>query len=224
MRCPDCSDTGWVHGVKVVKRAGVEPYEAEFSRRCEKCAAAPQQAGGMSTVTGAGMKRLFGNLSLLNFFPADEESRLALAAQIERFATTDEQLDWLGDRAVMVFREWPGPMELRAFFIKKFPPKDGITAVSEIFPDGFPPEKPEPRLALPPGVEVREDPKEKEASIRALVEEIERKRVERKQRVPDIKAPVVTEADTERIKEQQRQNQARRKSLEDGDADPTTEG
>ena len=157
MACLVCSGTGWVRGVKTVTVAG-ESYEADFSRRCVCVVTGLRQERDEGMVTPEGMKKLFGDLSLLKFFPADNESRQALAKQIERFATSDEQLDWLGQRAVVVFREWPGLMELRACFNSTFTPKDGISATSEIYPEGFPSEQkgaakqlPAPRIHLLPG-------------------------------------------------------------------------
>jgi hypothetical protein len=70
----------------------------------------------------------------MKFFPSDPDARAALCDAIEDYVTTDDQLDWLGRRAVKQFGEWPGPMELRALFCNTFQPRDGVNAYSSIYP------------------------------------------------------------------------------------------
>jgi hypothetical protein len=33
--CSQCGGTGWVRGVRTIKVPGMEPYEAEYSKRCQ---------------------------------------------------------------------------------------------------------------------------------------------------------------------------------------------
>lgn len=65
--------------------------------------------------------------------------------------TPDEQVDWLGRRFVELRLPWSdGLNQIRAVYCSKFAPPDGIEAISEHYPDGFPPEHPERVPALPP--------------------------------------------------------------------------
>ncbi len=82
-------------------------------------------------------------LALMKFFPADPAARLALVGMVCGMASTDEQIEWLVRRAIVVFNEWPGPMELRALFCSRWKPRDGHEAYSVLFPatevsPGFP--------------------------------------------------------------------------------------
>lgn len=91
-------------------------------------------------------------LSVLKFFPTDIAARLALVRLVGDFATSEAQVEWLVNRMLSLYNEWPGPKELRALFCSRYKPKDGIEAKSEKFLEGIPSEKqPEPLKALPPG-------------------------------------------------------------------------
>lgn len=90
-------------------------------------------------------------LALMRFFPADPSARLALVGMVCGMASTDEQVEWLVRRALAIFNEWPGPVELRALFCSRWKPRDGVEGYSTLFPateergSGFPRDP-----ALPP--------------------------------------------------------------------------
>jgi hypothetical protein len=112
-------------------------------------------------ITGQAMKKLLANLSLIKQFPSGEDQQQALAEYIVKFAETDEQLDWLGERAVDLCREWPGAIELRGIFCSRFKPKDGKSIIATAFgEDGIAREKEEQRERerLPEGVKASVDP------------------------------------------------------------------
>ena len=97
-------------------------------------------------------------LSLMKFFPSDPAARSALMGIVMSMAWTDDQIEWLVKRALVVFAEWPGPMEIRALFCSRWKPADGIEAHSQLYRatengGGFPPEKPRAEALLPPGRE-----------------------------------------------------------------------
>jgi hypothetical protein len=69
-------------------------------------------------------------------------------------ATEEAQVEWLVQRAVSLYAEWPGAREIRACFCSKFRPADGLSVGSTVYLDGIPSEKridPPALLALPPG-------------------------------------------------------------------------
>jgi hypothetical protein len=94
-------------------------------------------------------------LTLLRFFPADENGRAALVALVGRMCSTEDQVRWLVKRTLALCNEWPGPVGLRQVLCSRFKPADGINAGGTVaFPDGVPSEKQieaPPLLALPPG-------------------------------------------------------------------------
>lgn len=84
-----------------------------------------------------------GRLAILKFFPADNVARAEILKLICEMASTNEQIDWLVNRARSLWNEWEGPRELRAILCSKFRPADGIEAYSQLaqFADGIPAEK-----------------------------------------------------------------------------------
>ena len=114
--------------------------------------------------------RAVASLKLMKFFPADEDTCLALCTDLSEMAESEDQVEWLVRRIRNLYSEWPGIHELRACFCSRFKPKDGINAYSTMFLDGVPPERavPAPALpALPPGHRSTADP-ELEAGIQDL--------------------------------------------------------
>lgn len=87
----------------------------------------------------------------LKYFPSDPEARLGIAQQIAKMVRSEDQLRWLVDVVPTLYSDWPALREIRALFCMKFPPLDGIEAVSETFPDGLTREQLNPgkKLALP---------------------------------------------------------------------------
>ena len=82
-------------------------------------------------------------LRMLKYFPADKNAHTALVGLVCSMATTEDQVRWLVRRTLALYNEWPGPLELRAVFCSKYPPRDGINAYSQIYEDGIPSEKPQ---------------------------------------------------------------------------------
>ncbi len=82
-------------------------------------------------------------LSLMKYFPSDPDARAALVQIICEFADSNEKIEWLVKRALAIFKEWPGPYELRALYCSRWRPADGTEAYSALFPadeygGGFP--------------------------------------------------------------------------------------
>jgi hypothetical protein len=97
---------------------------------------------------------LLAGLTLMRFFPADDGARLELAKMVARMATTEAQVEWLVQRSIALYAEWPGAREIRACFCSKFQPADGLSVGSTVYLDGIPSERKieAPALvALPPG-------------------------------------------------------------------------
>lgn len=94
--------------------------------------------------------------SLMPFFPSsDPGARGTVSKEIADMATSDEQVKWLGYRFLQLYpKQWPGIVELRACFCKRFPPADGVQVESAIyFDEGYPSEAqlgPIPGLLLEP--------------------------------------------------------------------------
>jgi len=124
---------------------------------------------------------LVGQLAMLKFFPSDEFARAALVRMLREMCATFEQGQWLIDRALEWYSEWPGPRELRVLYNYRFRSARGLdlgpTAISETYPEGFPPdptvERKEPLLLPPPGMtpaEIAEAKAEAEGIRRQLAQ------------------------------------------------------
>lgn len=71
--------------------------------------------------------RLIARLSTLKYFPAKKATMVAVIGEsVLEYASTDEEVEWLGKRMLTLYAKWPGPLELRAVFCSKFQPRDGI--------------------------------------------------------------------------------------------------
>lgn len=81
-------------------------------------------------------------LAQLKFFPSEPGTRAEIGNLIGRMCANDTQVCWLAARAVALFNEWPGPLELRAVYCSKFTPLDGFEVHSTVYPDGVPSENP----------------------------------------------------------------------------------
>ncbi len=101
-------------------------------------------------------------ISLMPFFPnSDSGARGTVSKEIADMATSDEQVKWLGHRFIQLYpKQWPGIVELRACFCKRFRPADGVEVESAIyFNEGYPSEAhlgPVPGLRLTPTRSERE--------------------------------------------------------------------
>ena len=65
------------------------------------------------------------------FFPGDPEVRAGLISIFMGMIETEEQLDWLVDRALRIYSRWPGVAEIRALYCSRYKPKDGLEGYSE---------------------------------------------------------------------------------------------
>lgn len=105
-------------------------------------------------------------LSMLRFFPAGPNAQAGIVQLACEMAKSNAQIDWLVDRMLKIYNEWPGPREMRACFCNRYPPADGVSACSDVYPEGsFPKDPTAPSrieapkmLALPPGATVSVDP------------------------------------------------------------------
>jgi hypothetical protein len=82
-------------------------------------------------MTQAEAAMLVEQLALLKMFPADPGARYALRMLLVRMCPSFEAGQWLVDRALDRFDEWPGPRELRGLLSSRFPPSDGVNAYSK---------------------------------------------------------------------------------------------
>lgn len=89
---------------------------------------------------GDALSRAAGEISLMAYFPASEDSRLALMRVLARMVDTEEHLQWLVNRMVSLYTRWPGIGEMRALYCSRFKPRDGIEAYSTTYPKGYPDE------------------------------------------------------------------------------------
>lgn len=80
-------------------------------------------------------------LALMAFFPGDPDIRAALVSVFMDMIDTEEQLDWLVNRALRLYARWPGVAEIRALYCSRWKPKDGIEAYSSTYLDGIPSER-----------------------------------------------------------------------------------
>lgn len=110
--------------------------------------------------------RILDELTVLPYFPKDENVMNALVRLMGNMCESEEQVRWLVTRMTSgIYAEWPGPHEMRAAFCYRYKPKDGIAAYSSVYLDGdwpldptAPPRIEAPKmLALPAGQEVSAD-------------------------------------------------------------------
>jgi hypothetical protein len=131
-------------------------------------------------VNVAAVTKALGRLTLMKYFPADDTARTALVEMVCGMIDHEDQAEWLAKRMLQIYREWPGPYEMRACFCGRYRPLDGVNAYSEIYANGLPPDPtapPRPEIAapalkaLPPGREATVDP-ELEESLQRLAEKV----------------------------------------------------
>lgn len=84
---------------------------------------------------------ILSGLRLLKYFPSDECAMAALVRQVGEMCQSEEQVDWLVNRMLKLYLEWPGMQEMRACYCSRHRPKDGINAYSQVYADGIPSEK-----------------------------------------------------------------------------------
>lgn len=82
-------------------------------------------------------------LGALKFFPTDPHAQTGIVQIVCEMAADDSQVDWLVNRMIGLYNDWPGPRELRACFCSRFKPKDGRECHSMIYVDGIPSEREE---------------------------------------------------------------------------------
>ncbi len=125
---------------------------------------------------------MLNELRALPYFPNDEYVMNALVRLCGSMCDTEDQVRWLVNRMTSgIYSKWPGVREMRACYVSRFKPKDGINATSEVYLDGLPTDPTaRPRieapqlLALPEGHTVSADP-QAEAAVKIAVELIKLK-------------------------------------------------
>ena len=110
----------------------------------------------------------------LKFFPSDPDARIGIAEEICKMASDIRQVRWLVGRIPQLFTEWPGSREVRAVFIDRYKPVDGVTVYSTTFPHGIPSEfpEPEPRLLEAPKQQAESTTASEDPEMAALVEKL----------------------------------------------------
>ncbi len=90
-----------------------------------------------------GITRAAARIALIPFFPAsDLSARAVLMEELLLICESDAHALWLAMRMTQIFKsKWPGLGEMRALYCKRFRPRDGVPADSEIYADGFPSEQ-----------------------------------------------------------------------------------
>jgi hypothetical protein len=63
---------------------------------------------------------------VLRFFPSEPIARAAIVESVCSMATSDSQIDWLGQKVLDTFSDWPGPATIREVFCNRFAPADGV--------------------------------------------------------------------------------------------------
>lgn len=157
--------------------------------------------------------------ALLEHFPLSEMGQAAVAAELRALCTDEDGLLWLTKQLPRLYSRWPGAREVRILYCSRFRPLSGqdmASAVSESYPDGFPPESPAeakqleaaPMLALPPGHVVSASPSIDRA-VQELAEAKDLNRVglpaPKVHDVPVIRKPSITQADIDRAAEEYRE-------------------
>ncbi len=125
---------------------------------------------------------MLNELRALPYFPNDEYVMNALVRLCGSMCDTEDQVRWLVNRMTSgIYSKWPGVREMRACYVCRFKPKDGISATSEVYPDGLPKDPTaRPRLegpqvlALPEGHTVTADNR-LEAAVHVGVKAIDAK-------------------------------------------------
>lgn len=157
--------------------------------------------------------------ALLEHFPLSEMGQAAVAAELRALCTDEDGLLWLTKQLPRLYSRWPGAREVRILYCSRFRPHSGqdmASAVSESYPDGFPPESPAeakqleaaPMLALPPGHVVSASPT-LDRAVQELAEAKDLNRVglptPKVHDVPVIRKPSITQADIDRAAEEYRE-------------------
>lgn len=82
-------------------------------------------------------------LAALKFFPSDANAQAGIVQIVCEMAHSNDQIDWLVNRMLVLYNDWPGPREMRACFCSKHKPKDGVECHSQVYYDGIPSEREE---------------------------------------------------------------------------------
>lgn len=85
-------------------------------------------------------KDFIGQMAVMKFFPADAAARGKLIEILMSLCEFEYQADWLVNRMIDLYGEWPGAKEMRACYCSKFKPADGREESSQVYLDGIPSE------------------------------------------------------------------------------------
>lgn len=178
MTCGKCTD-GWV---TITTRSGVEAVKP-----CPTCRP-PKRPETGTTLTEEDAIACARNITtMLSFAPENDLAQLTIAHfLIDDLCQFKEQAEWLARRVPQLYTKWDtcGLPGLRQIFCARYErPKDGlITTSTAAYPDGVPPERPQPQfepapLALAPPAGVPQLPTARELPPAAdLADKITRRR------------------------------------------------
>lgn len=168
--------------------------------------------------------------ALLENFTLSEVGRAAVAAELRALCTDESGLLWLTVQLPRLYSKWPGAREVRILYCSRFRPLSGadlVSAVSESYPDGFPPESPAdalrqiesgPMLALPPGHVVSASPTI-ERAVQELAQAKDLNRIgqpaPKVHDVPVIRKTTITQSDIDKAQEAYREKKARAELIEE---------
>ena len=96
--------------------------------------------------------RMLAKLTALKFFPTEPGARRAILEIVVAMAGSESQVEWLVNRMLSIYNEWPGPREMRACFCCRFLPADGINAYSERFGGDLPDWPADPTVLVRPQI------------------------------------------------------------------------
>lgn len=164
MNCRICADTGWK-----VTEAGASACRCRTQRIARSQAGTPLTAAAVAQAVEA-----MGDA--LAFFPKGIAGRTVIGDAIASMCKTVEQVRHMVRRAVALYATWDkcGVPGLRQIVCSAGIPADGVMlSITEAFPEGVPPERPEQpaTLSLAPGPQ-----SEAVQQIAARVREIARTR------------------------------------------------
>lgn len=129
------------------RRAGLERCDCARGLALQSVAVA-QQRRDEEAREGPGLaeieaKMLVDRLTVIPFMPKEPGARLALAEMFMDMVDTYEHGLATVKKVIASYPKFPGPCEIRATYCSLFPPRDGVKAISAVYPEndypGLPP-------------------------------------------------------------------------------------
>lgn len=66
----------------------------------------------------------------LKYYPGESGARMLIANEFRSMCNSEDEAKWLVLEMSRRYREWPGPLEMRAVFCSRIEPRDGVLASS----------------------------------------------------------------------------------------------